>query len=138
MAYLQNAIIALELLLFLSKHLISFDPLLQKFHNQTKYVVLTSYKCYIGPNFRNLEPNLVGDISVRCNKGTECPIGLICEKNTCTKPGPSSIHLVKGKHKYIINFLKIDHTFDKLVWLAKKSKMFALPQWQYTIQGEKI
>ena len=93
-----------------------FDPLLQKFHNQTKYVVvLTSYKCYIGSNFRNLEPNLVGDISVRCDKGTECPIGLICEKNTCTKPGPSSIHLVKGKHKYIIKFLKIDHTFDKLV-----------------------
>ena len=104
MAYFQNATNALELLLLLPKHLTSFDPLLKKFHNQTKYlVVLTSYKTYIGPNFRNLEPNLLGEISVRCDKGTDCPIGLICEKNTCTKPGPSSIHLLKGKRKQPIS-----------------------------------
>ena len=104
MAYFQNATNALELLLLLPKHLTSFDPLLKKFHNQTKYlVVLTSYKTYIGPNFRNLEPNLLGEISIQCDKGTDCPIGLICEKNICTKPGPSSIHLVKGKHKQPIS-----------------------------------
>ena len=82
----------------------SFDSLLQKFDNQTKYlVVLTLYKSYLGPNFRNLETNLVGEISVRCDNDTDCPIGLICEKNICTKPGPSSIHLVKGKHKQPIS-----------------------------------
>ena len=89
---------------FFAKTYNCFDPLLQKFHNQNKYlVVLTSYKSYIGPNFRNLEPNLVGEISIRCDKGTDCPIELICEKNTCKKPGPSSIHLVKGKHKQPIS-----------------------------------
>ena len=87
-----------------NKYLSNFGPLLQKFHNQTKYLaVLTSYKSYIGPNFWNLEPNLVGEISVRCDKGTDCPIGLICKKNTCTKPGPSSIHLLKGKRKQPIS-----------------------------------
>ena len=89
---------------FLPKDLTSFDSILQKFHNQSKYlVVLTLYKSYTGPNIRNLEPNLVGEISVRCDIGTDCPIGLICEKNICTKPDPSSIHLVKGKHKQPIS-----------------------------------
>jgi hypothetical protein len=56
-------------------------------------IILT---CYIGPNLRNLEPRLllVGDISVQCDNSTDCPIGLICEKNTCTKPGLS----MKGKY----------------------------------------
>ena len=54
----------------------------------------------------NQEPKLVGDISVKCDIGSDCPIGLICEKKTCRKPGPSSVHIIKGKHKYIPNFLK--------------------------------
>ena len=63
---------------------------------------------------QNPEPILVGDIIIQCNNGNDCPIGLICEKNTCRKPGPSSMYILRGKHKYPIS-QKLDHTFDKLL-----------------------
>ena len=47
---------------------------------------------------QNLELKLVGDISVQCNSDIDCPIGLICEKNACKKPGPLSIGIIKGIH----------------------------------------
>ena len=39
---------------------------------------------------------LVGDISVQCNSDIDCPIGLICEKSACGKPGSVSIGFIKG------------------------------------------
>ena len=43
---------------------------------------------------------LVEDIFDQCNNDIDCPIGLICEKNTCRKPGS----FVRGKHyKYPIS-----------------------------------
>ena len=63
----------------------------------------------IGPNFQDME--LVEDISVQCNSDIDCPIGLICEKSACGKPGSVSIGIIKG----IQNFLKMYHTFDILV-----------------------
>ena len=53
----------------------------------------------IGPNLQDLELKLVGDIYVQCNSDIDCPIGLICKKNSCRKPGPVSIHIIKGMQK---------------------------------------
>ena len=47
---------------------------------------------------QNLELKLNGDISVQCNNDIDCPIGLICKKNTCRKPGPVPIGIKKGIH----------------------------------------
>ena len=80
------------------RYLSNIGPLLQKFHKQVKFLVCTHY-CYTGSSLGNQEPKLDGDVSVRCDNGMDCPIGLICKKNTCTKPGSSSVHEVKGKHK---------------------------------------
>ena len=57
---------------------------------------------YLGPNLQNLELKLTGDISVQCNSDVDCPIGLICEKNDCKKPGLVSIHISKGIHIELI------------------------------------
>ena len=63
---------------------------------------------------QDTEPKLVGDIIIRCNNNNDCPIELMCENNTCRKPGPSSVYILRGKHKCPI-FQKLDHTFDKLL-----------------------
>ena len=59
-----------------------------------------------------MESKLVEDITVECDNGNDCPKGLICEKNTCKNPGPSSVYVVRGKNKYPISY-KFDHTFHK-------------------------
>ena len=49
---------------------------------------------YIGPILQNRKLKLVEDIFDQCNNDIDCPIGLICEKNTCRKPGPVPIGII--------------------------------------------
>ena len=43
---------------------------------------------------QNWELKLVEDIFGQCNNDIDCPKGLICEKNACTKPGPVPIGII--------------------------------------------
>ena len=63
----------------------------------------------IGPNLQNRELKLTGDISVQCNSDIDCPIGLICEKNACRKPGLVSIHTSKGIHTKLIYGISLNN-----------------------------
>ena len=47
---------------------------------------------------QNLTLKFDGDISAQCNNDIDCPIGLICKKNACRKPGPAPIGIIKGIH----------------------------------------
>ena len=69
---------------------------------------------------QDLELQLVGDIYVQCNSDIDCPIGLICKKNSCRKPGPVSIHIIKGIHtefsKNLSYFWQISLVLEKYLF----------------------